>query len=33
MNLNLNLLPVFICIAILLVSLGAGLASFIWWLL
>ena len=32
MNLNLNLLPAFIIAAVLLVAIGAGLASFVWWL-
>lgn len=33
MNLNLNLLPAFVFAAILLVALGAGLASLLWWLI
>ena len=33
MNLNLNLLPAFIIAALLLVGVGAGAASVVWWLI
>lgn len=31
-NLNLNLIPFFIAVSVLLVLLGAGAASLVWWL-